>query len=65
MLFHFPEFRRVERGRQKDEDVYVALGQTEAGRYLVIYFIKKAQNVALVLSAREMEHRERRLYERK
>lgn len=65
VLLNFPEFRHVERGRQREEDVYAALGQTEAGRYLVIYFIKKAQNTALVLSAREMERRERRLYERK
>ena len=65
LLFSQPEFRFVERGERKGEDIYAALGQTDAGRYLIVYFIMKQQNVALVLSARDMEHKERRLYERK
>ena len=65
VLLNFPEYRFVERGRRKDEDVYAALGQTASGRYLMIYFIRKPQNSALVLSARDMEPKERRLYERK
>ena len=64
VLLNFPEYRFVERGRRKDEDVYAALGQTASGRYLMIYFIRKPQNSALVLSARDMEPKERRLYER-
>ena len=64
VLLNFPEYRFVERGRRKDEDVYAALGQTASGRHLMIYFIRKPQNSALVLSARDMEPKERRLYER-
>ena len=29
-----PKFRFVEKGERKNENVYVALGRTEAGRYL-------------------------------
>lgn len=65
LLFGRPTFRFVERGDFRGEDVYAALGQSAAGRYLVVYFILKMQNVALVLSARDMERRERRLYEQK
>ncbi|HLM02424.1 MAG TPA: hypothetical protein VK400_15335 [Pyrinomonadaceae bacterium] len=37
-----PGFRFVEKGHRKDENVYAALGQTDAGRYLVCFlFIKK------------------------
>ena len=32
---------RVEREKQKGKDVYMALGQTDAGRYLTILFIDK------------------------
>ena len=42
-----------------------AAGQTDAGRYLVVFFVYKADNTALVLSARDMDRRERRQYERK
>ena len=47
------------------EDVYAALGQTGAGRYLIVYFIYKATREALILSAREMEANERNAYERR
>ena len=36
-----PKIRFVERGRSRDEDVYLALGQTSAGRYLAVLFIYK------------------------
>lgn len=37
-----PGFRFVEKGHRKDENVYAALGQTDAGRNLVCFlFIKK------------------------
>jgi uncharacterized DUF497 family protein len=60
-----PRFRFVELGNQKGEDVYSASGQTEAGRYLIIFFIHKSSNTALILSARDMDKKERRRYERK
>ena len=44
------------------EDLYVAYGQTAAGRYLVVFFILKYQTAALPISAREMTQAERRYY---
>lgn len=39
-----PRFRFVTRGDRKGEDVYMALGRSEAGRYLTILFIYKQAN---------------------
>ena len=60
-----PRFRFIEKGQREGEDVYMALGQTEAGRYLTVLFIYKRSNEALVLSARDMAEKERRMYGRK
>ncbi len=60
-----PRFRFVEKGERKGENVYMALGQTEAGRYLTVLFIYKATNEALILSARDMAKKERKMYDRK
>jgi hypothetical protein len=60
-----PYFRFSERGRYEGEDVYVAFGQTDGGRYLVVFFIHKLTRVALVLSARDMDAKERRQYGRR
>jgi len=60
-----PKFRFVEKGRWQDKDVYLALGQTSEGRYLAVLFIYKLTREALVLSARDMARKERRLYGRK
>lgn len=65
VFFNRPRFRFVESGRRANEDVYAALGQTDAGRYLIVFFIRKVGNRALILSARGMDEKERRLYERK
>ena len=65
VFFNRPRYRFVESGRRPGEDVYSAGGQTDAGRYLIAFFIHKADNTALVLSARDMDRRERRRYERK
>src|SRR5215510_11117403 len=54
--------RRAEKGRVQGEDVYVAYGQTAAGRYLVVFFILKYQMAALPISARDMTQAERRYY---
>lgn len=60
-----PRFRFVEKGERKDEDVYMVLGQTDAGRYLAILFIHKQTKEALILSARDMADKERKMYGRK
>ena len=58
-----PKFRFVEKGHQKGENVYAALGQTSGGRYLIVFFAYKKNGRALILSARDMTKSERRLYE--
>jgi len=55
----------VESGHRADENVYSANGQTDTGRYLIVFFIRKADNSALILSARSMDKKERRRYGRK
>ena len=57
--------KRVEKGHRPDEDVYAAYGQTEAGRYLVVFFVYKQDKRALIISARDMTPTERRYYGRK
>ena len=57
-----PKFRFVEKGERKGEDVYMALGRTEAGRYLAVLFILKTTNEVLILSARDMASNERKYY---
>ena len=59
------KFRFVEKGDRKGENVYMALGQTEAGRYLTVLFIHKQTGEALILSARKMANKERKMYDRK
>jgi uncharacterized DUF497 family protein len=60
-----PRFRFVERGHRHGEDVYSAMGQTQAGRYLIIFFVLKKDNRALILSARDMTDPERKKYGKK
>jgi len=64
VLFGEPLFRKVQKGHVPGEDVYAALGQTEAGRYLIVYFVYKATREALILSARDMDASERKAYGR-
>ena len=60
-----PRFRFVAKGNQFGEDVYSAMGQTDAGRYLIVFFILKPYHRALVVSTRDMDRKERREYGRK
>ncbi len=60
-----PRVERMEKGHHKGEDVYVAFGQTDAGRYLTIIFIYKLDHHALIITARDMIPKERRRYGRK
>jgi len=54
----------VNRHRQ-GEDVYAAMGRTKAGRYLVVFFVHKADQRILILTARDMTVAERRRYGKK
>jgi uncharacterized DUF497 family protein len=38
ILSNRPYFRFVEKGHRSGENVYAALGQTESGRYLIVFF---------------------------
>ncbi len=58
-------FRFVENGHRRSENVYAALGQTEAGRYLIVFFIYKPDYRILILSARDMTGAERKRYEKR
>ena len=65
-----PQIQYYQRGNRPGENVCTALGQTEAGRYLFVVFIYKPRNQdrrisrAVVTSARDMDKKERKRYER-
>ena len=63
VLFNKPHVRRVQKGHVKGEDLYTGYGQTDAGRYLIVFFIRKG-TAALPISAREMTDSEERYYDR-
>lgn len=65
VLSNDPRFRFVQSGKRAGEDVYMASGQTDGGRYLSVLFIHKATGDALILSARDMAVWERKRHERK
>lgn len=60
-----PRYRLVEKGHVAGENMYAALGRTEEGRYLIVFFIHKLDGRALIISARDMDDSEKRLYGRK
>jgi len=53
---------RMAKGDVTGENVYLALGNTRAGRYLSVFFILKKNNEVLPISARDMDNKERRKY---
>jgi uncharacterized DUF497 family protein len=57
-----PRYRFIESGEVEDEHVYSALGRTDAGRYVTVIFILKAHRRALIITARDMDRKERKLY---
>jgi len=65
VLKNKPRFRFANKGDRKGEDVYLALGQTNAGRYLTVVLVFKPTAQALILSARDMVEKERKMYGRK
>jgi uncharacterized DUF497 family protein len=61
-FFNRPAFRHMEPGQRPGEDLYAVYSQTEAGRYLIVFFIRKVNGDALIISARDMTNKERKLY---
>jgi uncharacterized DUF497 family protein len=59
-----PRYRFIELGDVDGEDLYAVLGQTDAGRYLIVYFVRKPAGKALIISARDMTKSERKLMAR-
>lgn len=59
------KIKKMHKGHFRGEDVYRALGRTMAGRYLAVFFIRKRSGAALILSARDMDNKERRSYAKK
>jgi uncharacterized DUF497 family protein len=57
-----PQYRFLEKGKIVGEDVYSAYGRTDTGRYVTVIFILKFGKRALVISARDMDKKERKQY---
>ena len=62
---HQPRIRWQEAGHRSGDDMYAVYGRTDAGRYLVVFIVRKSLHSALVISARDMDATERKRYERK
>ncbi|TAN43686.1 MAG: BrnT family toxin [Nitrospirae bacterium] len=56
---------RKEKGLVEGEHLYNALGRTNGGRYLSVFFIMKLNNKALIVTARDMTKSERKRYDTK
>ena len=66
VLLQDPRIRFAEKGYTKGNDVYGALGQTFAGRYLAVFFVYKPEMAtAIIISARDMSKKERKSYAKK
>ncbi len=65
VLDSHPKIRKMNKGRVRGEDVYRALGQTYGRRYMTVFFIYKRTHEALIISARDMDSKERRSYGKK
>ncbi len=66
VLLGRPRIRFAEKGHIEGDNVYAGFGQTFDGRYLAVFFVfKPATRTAIIISARDMEPKERRTYGRK
>ena len=64
VLFGRPRYRKIQKGHIPGEDLYAAFGQTQSGRYLTIFLVYKTNRQAFIVSARDMDGKERKRYER-
>ncbi len=62
VLFDQPHIRFVEKGHREGENLYAAYGQTVDGRWLIVFFVLKGKGQVLIISARDMDRKERQLY---
>lgn len=64
VVFGKPHIRRAQKGRIKGEDLYAAYGQTNAGRYLIVFFIRKETIAELPILGRDITDSKKKYYER-
>ena len=57
-----PKFRRGTKGNYIKDNVYYAFGRTYGRRLMFIVFIFKRNNEALIISARDMDNKEKSMY---
>jgi uncharacterized DUF497 family protein len=57
--------RFMEKGSRPGEDLYAGFGQSDDGRYLAIFYIRKTADTVLIVTAREMTKNEKNRYGRK
>lgn len=62
LLWDIPIICFAEKGSVRGENLYIAYGRTEAGRYLKIHFIYKRNRKAFIVTARNMSAKERRRF---
>lgn len=60
-----PRYKLIEKGRIVGENLYRAFGQTDDGRYLLLFLIYKSHGRALIISARDASTKEQRRYGQK
>ncbi len=65
LLNNRPRIFFRETGYIEGEHLYEALGRTDTGRYLAVFFIRKPADKALIISARDMTTMERKRYGKK
>ena len=63
VFFNEPLLLFEDEKHSQDEDRILALGRTDGGRFLVVAFTVR-QNLIRVISARNMNHKERGAYEK-
>ena len=61
VMFGKPHIRHSQKGHIKGEDLYIAYGQSDTGRYLIVFFIRK-KTAAMPISDRDMSDSEERYY---
>ncbi|MFO7679589.1 MAG: BrnT family toxin [Chloroflexota bacterium] len=65
IFYSQPRIEKTGKGKVQGENLYRAMGQTENGRYLTVIFIyKPLEQKALIISARDMDRKERERYGR-
>jgi len=64
VFFNFPLFTRPDLKHSEKEHRHYALGRTNASRYLFIAFTTRGSMIR-VISAREMNRKERKVYSEK